>query len=98
MMEIERRTFLGVVAGFLGLRTSAAPERPMRSKPYIEEGRPEYEEPPRPKVYPLPSEAVQVKPLPDGRCLVSDGYTIDENGGRWRWWRRTAKWEVVLGN
>ena len=43
---MERRTFLGVVASFLGVGRCAAPTRPMRSKPYMEAGRPEYEEPP----------------------------------------------------
>ena len=41
---MERRTFLGMVASFLGVGRCAAPTRPMRSKPYMEEGRPEYEE------------------------------------------------------
>jgi hypothetical protein len=41
---MERRTFLGTCAAFLGLPW-LAPARPVRSKPYIEEGRPEYEEP-----------------------------------------------------
>jgi len=42
---MERRTFLGTCAALLGMPW-LAPTRPVRSKPYIEEGRPEYEEPP----------------------------------------------------
>ena len=41
--DIERRTFLGTCAALLGMPW-LAPTRPVRSKPYIEEGRPEYEE------------------------------------------------------
>ena len=60
---MERRTFLGTCAAFLGLPfvgrraeagldlsktedMTAITYRPIRQKPYIEEGRPEYEEPP----------------------------------------------------
>jgi hypothetical protein len=40
---MERRTFLETCAATLGIPW-LAPARPVRSKPYIEEGRPEYEE------------------------------------------------------
>ena len=43
---MERRTFFGTCAAMLGLPWLVEPVRPMRSKPYMEEGRPEYEEPP----------------------------------------------------
>ena len=42
---MQRRTFLGTCAALLGMPW-LAPAHPRRSKPYIEEGRPEYEEPP----------------------------------------------------
>lgn len=99
MMQIDRRkamvataeTMFAILAvpasAFAGLFAGGEPVRPMRSKPYIEEGRPEYEEPPRPIVYPLPPKNVIVERMSGGGCLISDGYTMDENGGRWRWWR-----------
>lgn len=42
---MKRRTFLGMVAGLLGLPRCVEPVRLIRSKPFIEMGRPEYEEP-----------------------------------------------------
>ena len=54
MMDLDRREMVKAMyailavpsSAFAGLFAADEPTRPMRSKPYIEEGRPEYEEPP----------------------------------------------------
>ncbi len=90
-MELDRRNAMKLMAGAVGLPLvglgADEPTRPMRSKPYMEEGRPECEEPPRPTIYPIPlDQEVLMEPTPGG-WLIGDHYTLGEDGTKWRWWR-----------